>query len=157
MTVVVERPIVTPAPRTLLTSALTDRLAARMMTDHPGIDLPFAQRVVGQTAVFLAACAVNAGKPLSPSATVDLGWHTFILHTHEYAAFCRRVAGRFLHHVPNDPSEGEPGTAAATRQRTLNAIAAAGYAVDLELWPEVADCSQCHAGCTDSPNSGKGK
>ncbi|MGZ0233354.1 hypothetical protein [Streptomyces sp. CPS1] len=48
-----------------------------------------------------------------------------------------------------------PGAAQATRERTLAAITAAGYTVDEELWPDMAECSQCHAGCTDSPNSGK--
>ncbi|PBO22239.1 hypothetical protein CLM85_22960, partial [Streptomyces albidoflavus] len=40
--------------------------------------------------------------------------------------------------------------------RTLAAIAMAGYSIDHELWLEAsAECSQCHAGCSDSPNTGK--
>ncbi|MFG2194876.1 glycine-rich domain-containing protein [Streptomyces sp. NPDC048639] len=158
MTITAERPFVTATdPRTLLGSELVNRLATRIVKDHPGIDLPFADRIVTQTAAFLAACGDNTGQPLSPSGSIDVGWHTFILHTREYAAFCQRIAGHFVHHVPTDPDEGEEGTAAAARQRTLEAITAADYTVDLELWPEMSDCSQCHAGCSDSPNSGKSK
>lgn len=31
---------------------------------------------------------------------VDLMWHTFILFTHDYAKFCERYFGTFVHHVP---------------------------------------------------------
>lgn len=137
--------------RDLLGPDLFNRLAARLVAEHPGFDLPFAERVVDQTGAFLAACSVNDTAALSPSGTVDLGWHAFILHTRDYAAFCHRVAGRFLHHVPDTPDEGERGKAAAERQCTLDAITAAGYTIDAELWPEAADCTQCHQGCTDSP------
>lgn len=94
---------------------------------------------------------MNRAGALSPSGTVDIGWHAFILHTRDYAEWCEHVAGRFLHHAPDESAEGEPGTATAARQRTIDAIVAAGYAVDLELWPEAAECTQCHAGCSDSP------
>jgi hypothetical protein len=32
--------------------------------------------------------------------TVDQAWHEFILFTREYAAFCRKAFGEFIHHVP---------------------------------------------------------
>jgi hypothetical protein len=34
------------------------------------------------------------------SPTVDQAWHEFILFTREYAAFCHRAFGEFIHHVP---------------------------------------------------------
>jgi hypothetical protein len=36
------------------------------------------------------------------SARVDEVWHQFVLFTAEYAEFCARFAGRFLHHVPDE-------------------------------------------------------
>ena len=36
----------------------------------------------------------------SPSKTVDTAWHEFILFTHDYAEFCHRYFGCFVHHVP---------------------------------------------------------
>jgi hypothetical protein len=95
---------------------------------------------------------------MAPSELVDIGWHTFILHTREYAVFCERVAGEFLHHVPtdqNDPAaHGE--RARATLVRTVRAIERAGFAVDVALWPAAIDkctvtCSPCHNGCSDDP------
>jgi len=31
---------------------------------------------------------------------IDEMWHTFVLFTKEYAAFCQRYFGQFLHHAP---------------------------------------------------------
>jgi hypothetical protein len=73
---------------------------------------------------------------------------TFILYTKDYAAFCQDIAGRFIHHLPDDGPDarehpaGHPGV----RARTLDAIERAGYAVDPELW-RLADggkCTPCH-------------
>ncbi|MBG0854174.1 hypothetical protein I2W78_20605 [Streptomyces spinoverrucosus] len=147
----------TTDPITLVDPEVTDRLARRITTDHPDIDEATARRIVGQAAAFIAASGQQPGHSLAPSELVDFGWHTFILHTVDYAAFCRRVAGRFVHHVPTNEGDDTPGGAQATRERTLAAITAAGYTVDKELWPDMADCTQCHSGCSDSPNSGKKK
>lgn len=40
-----------------------------------------------------------------PSDVVDEIWHEFILHTRDYASFCDKYLGRFLHHVPNQDIE----------------------------------------------------
>lgn len=85
---------------------------------------------------------------------MDPGWHTFILHTQEYAAFCDLVAGRFIHHVPTDDADtaAHGTTAKAVVERTVAEMRRAGYEVDHELWkPAAVACSQCHQGCTDSP------
>ncbi len=36
------------------------------------------------------------------SDAVDPFWHAHILHTRQYADFCNRLAGRYLHHEPLD-------------------------------------------------------
>ncbi|MDI1466292.1 hypothetical protein QEZ54_35475 [Catellatospora sp. KI3] len=74
----------------------------------------------------------------------------------DYAAFCDRIAGPFIHHIPEDEREHDPrlpGRARAMRARTVAAITAAGHDVDSAFWPELsaAECTQCYAGCTDSP------
>ncbi|MEU6631728.1 hypothetical protein ABZ905_26125 [Streptomyces parvus] len=156
MTIALEHPVGTTDPATLITPEVMERLATRITQDHPDTDLPTARRIIGQAAAFLAASATLPGAQLSPSKAVDAGWHTFILHTVDYAEFCERVAGRFIHHVPTPNAETHKASAAA-RTRTLNAITAAGYRIDHDLWPDTAkmgNCSQCHAGCSDSPNSG---
>ncbi|MFE5296464.1 glycine-rich domain-containing protein [Streptomyces sp. NPDC056632] len=153
MTVALERPVGTTATAALIGSDLADRLAGRIVKDYPEIDPATADRIINQTAAFLAAGARLPGQFLVPSPLVDIGWHTFILHTVDYADFCQRIAGRFIHHVPTDDEGDVPGTISEARDRTIAAISAAGYWVDLPLWQITTTCTQCHAGCTDSPVS----
>ena len=114
----------------------------------------YAERIITQTLGFLRACALKPGASLSPSEAVDIGSHTFILYTREYAEFCQRVAGRFIHHRPTDDEEG----GAAPRQSeaigaTVAAMRTAGISVDPDLWIPAAKCSQCYAGCADDPRT----
>ncbi|MFI5800228.1 glycine-rich domain-containing protein [Streptomyces sp. NPDC051677] len=154
MTIVLEHPVGTTDPITLVGPQVADRLIRRITTDHPEIGASTARRIVGQAAAFIAASGQQPGSELAPSELVDYGWHAFILHTVDYADFCRRVVGRFVHHVPTDEDEQIPGGAASARERSVAAIVAAGYTVDAELWQSTADCNQCHAGCHDSPRTG---
>ncbi|MFF0737718.1 glycine-rich domain-containing protein [Streptomyces chartreusis] len=154
MTIALERPVGTTDPITLVDPKVMSRLVHRITTDHPEISDETARRIVGQAAAFIAASGRRPSRGLVPSELVDHGWHAFILHTVDYAAFCDRAAGRFVHHVPTGEDEQAPGGAAAARERTMAAIEAAGYTVDEELWNSAADCNQCHAGCHDSPKSG---
>ncbi len=144
--------------RLLVSPQLFDRLAERVVRDE-GTGRDLAERMVDQTLAFLGTCAANPGEPLVPSPAVDIGWHVFLLHTKDYAAFCWEVAGRFIHHVPDDsPGAPEhPVGRAEARVRTLDAIERAGYAVDPELWA-LADggkCTSCHEeGCSASGQDG---
>lgn len=147
----------TTAPTTtrgssLIPAALFDRLSNRIRTDHPELPDGMPERILDQALAFLGAAAV-ATEPIGPSDLVDIGWHTFILHTHEYRAFCDRVAGRFVHHEPDDEVPGtEVNIPKARLSTTVTAIRAAGYEIDAALWDaKPGDCTQCHAGCTDSP------
>jgi hypothetical protein len=81
-----------------LWSRLTNRLASDY--EHMGVDMGKAQRIMNETLGFLKLCSVSHGH--GPSPTVDLGWHTFILYSLEYDAFCEAVAGAYLHHAPTD-------------------------------------------------------
>ncbi len=49
----------------------------------------------------LDANVVNSKKTVGmPSKVVDEAWHEFILMSREYAAFCTKAFGRYLHHSP---------------------------------------------------------
>jgi hypothetical protein len=57
---------------------------------------------------------------------IDWMWHTFVLFTRDYADFCERCFGFFLHHVPNEeedeeaqPIDLDAGQAQLERQYTL--------------------------------------
>lgn len=164
MTITLPEPVTVQPARTLVPAGLFGRLTARIVADH-GLDWPMAERIMTEALAYLRAAA-TATEPLSPSETVDIGWHTFLLYTREYAAFCQRVAGQFIHHVPDDdPDEPAAGDGHEVLRRTVAALTATGHAVDAELWmPVVASrcnsggggsgtgkCSQCHAGCVNSP------
>ncbi|MET7945892.1 hypothetical protein [Micromonospora sp. NPDC005324] len=139
--------------RELVSDELFTRLSARIAHDHPELAPHLLPRILDQALAFLGACAV-AAEPIGPSALVDIGWHAFILHTQDYAQFCHRIAGRFIHHEPEPtPDDDVPQPIGAPISRTVNAMRAAGFIVDAALWTNegVAECTQCHAGCTDSP------
>lgn len=150
MTITVHPPVT--APRDLVSPDLFTRLALRVAEDE-NADSGTAAAITEQALGFLLACALNPDRRLGPSRQVDAGWHAFILHTHEYAEFCERIAGRFIHHAPAAPgdNEGTGGPGAA-----VEAMREAGIPVDVALWTCGADCNndkchQCHAGCYDSP------
>ena len=157
--------------RSLVSPALFERLTARVAAEHVDLADDMPARIIDQALAFLATCATST-RPLGPSNTVDIGWHTFLMYTHEYAEFCDRIAGRFIHHNPEDGSEWptdptsrptSTDTAAVSvtsgpvpLARATAAMEAAGYRVDWPLWQvNAADCNskctQCHAGCHDSP------
>jgi len=142
--------------RSLLDDVLWQRLVARVRKDGTFMERfgaqddatqqAWAERIMDGAAGFLVLCAAGHGEGYSPSPLVDIGWHTFLLYTRDYAAFCQRVAGRFIHHVPDDASGAPARTRPAeNRDRTIAAITAAGFAVDEPLWTLGAlDCGNCH-------------
>lgn len=93
--------------RDLITPELYDQLAQRITREN---ELPraVAEQAMDEGLRFLHECAAQPGTHRSPKPVADIGWHTFILHTREYAEFCERVAGHFIHHVPEpDVSAGD--------------------------------------------------
>jgi hypothetical protein len=44
---------------------------------------------------------ITEAAPLTPSKLLDEFWHQHVLDSRNYASFCTRTAGRFLHHIPN--------------------------------------------------------
>ena len=51
--------------------------------------------------MFLFICGTNTTqKRYSPPKNIDEAWHIFLLFTKEYAKFCEKYFGHFLHHNP---------------------------------------------------------
>ncbi|MGW5156047.1 glycine-rich domain-containing protein [Nonomuraea wenchangensis] len=134
----------------LIDDDLFHQLTARVAHQH-NQPTEYAGRIIEQTLLFLYACARNPGVGLTPSPEVDLGWHTFILDTHNYADWCQRVAGRFLHHNPEEPGNDKAAFAARLGD-SINAMHALGLTVDPALWLTAGECSQCYQGCADDPS-----
>lgn len=141
-----------PTGRSLVSARLFERLVTRLAAAE-GCELTFARRVVDQALAFLGTSAKHRGEPLSPSRAVDPGWHVFLLHSRDYREFCRRVAGRFIDHVPTGDPPADSGVPWLALRRTVAAMRAAGYTVDDALWfgSGSADCTGCHSGCHDDP------
>lgn len=137
---------------TLLDHEMRGILVANMIHKFPEMTPDFAHRGVSQMLAFLAAGA-RSSEPVSPSPVVDDFWHAFLLHTKTYREFCANQLGKFIDHQPGYLDKEEHGGGKALRARTVEAITNAGYAIDLDFWPEldIADCSQCHANCHNSP------
>ncbi|OHV20904.1 hypothetical protein BBK14_27540 [Parafrankia soli] len=141
----------THRPRTAIPEETFHRLSTRLAAENPDFTDLYIGRIIDQTLAFLDACARTPDTPLTPSKPVDLGWHTFLLHTVDYTDFCQRAAGRFLHHVPTSPDD----ETSADPNATVTAMRALGLPVDNDLWATAltGDCTQCHAGCFDSPKA----
>jgi hypothetical protein len=138
-----------PLP-TLVEPNLYTLLVGDIVRQH-GTSHDYANRIIQQALGFLRACALNPDAHLSPSPDVDKGWHAFMLRTRAYADFCEKVAGRFIHHAPDEPGTNTPALQSERIGATIAAMRAAGIPVDLELWKAPAECSQCYAGCADDP------
>ena len=138
--------------RTLISTELRETLVDNMRAKFPQLPQEKADRGVGQMLAFLAACDYSE-KPLSPSPLVDDFWHAFLLHTKAYREFCEQHFGRFLDHQPGYLDPEEHGGGKTLRALTVDSITLAGYEIDMEFWPELelAECSQCHANCSNSP------
>ncbi|NGY61253.1 hypothetical protein G7043_20210 [Lentzea sp. NEAU-D13] len=136
-------------PRTLVSPEVCDRLVKLIMRDHD-MDRELAERTFGQTLAYLVTAAENPGTPMGPTPAVDLGVHSFVLDTPRYIDFCQEYAGTYLHHIPHLAEERD--SQPMVLHGTIQAIRAAGFPLDAELWQaEDVDCHQCYACCHNSP------
>ncbi len=85
---------------------------------------------------FLAIAALNPKEEIGMfSEPVDNMWHNFILFTAQYAAFCYKHAGSFLHH---EPTTGEQDRAEALKQArsfVAHYVALFKEQPPADLWP----------------------
>lgn len=132
----------------MVTPELWSRLTKRIQLDF-NVDEDRSEQIMDQALGFLRLAAEAPGNGYSPSPEVDKGWHTFILYTREYAAFCDTIAGGFIHHEPTDEEgvEYDGGGIA----RTVSAMKVRGIRVVDSLWEASADCGTY---CRDSSGSG---
>jgi hypothetical protein len=109
----------------ILEPALEDVLAYRneevvyRFTQDHGVSLDDAEELFTETKRWLWLCchqrrASERGEGryvavplLSEARAVDLMWHTFLLFTRDYAAFCEKYFGFFVHHNPQTRKEAE--------------------------------------------------
>jgi len=125
-----------------------------------GLSIEIAQDHRREMLRFLALCAtaIQHGKFYGMTGAVDELWHTFVIFTREYAAFCDAVAGRFLHHVPEVEGKMSPNTFnhylafLADYEAVFNEPAPAAY------WPRPGGNPEANAcrGCSACSSCGSG-
>ncbi len=73
------------------------------------------------------------------SIPVDDFWHSHVLFTQNYEAFCRATAGYFMHHEPLE-QDNTPEVANVKRlyQYTLKCFDHLFWHVDAQMWPKAA-------------------
>ncbi|MFJ7155892.1 glycine-rich domain-containing protein [Streptomyces sp. NPDC101118] len=130
--------------RDLVEPELFERLAA-FCADEYELERGEADRVMDQALAFVWVIGDTGADDMAPSAAVDPGWHTFMLHTREYADWCADRFGRFVHHAPNSKVRTR-GLMISVVER----LQGAGFAVDEALWGTAAECNQ-PACCGDGP------
>lgn len=137
-TAVLTAPSVTPQYRELLDEITHERVARRIAKDHPELTLEQAQQIMDATIGFLVLCRDYPELSFEPSSLVDIGWHTFLLYTQEYAEFCQQQVGFFVHHTPSDmpgvdySADGPIDTAAFMLEH--------GIVHDADMWDTSATC-----------------
>lgn len=122
--------------RHLVSPDLFNRLVDFCAEEY-GLERCVAERIQDQA---IALCWVmgttRSGDVMAPSATVDPGWHTFMLHSAEYAKWCEEQFGYFLHHAPNSKMR-----TTGLMVDVVGRIREAGFVVDESLWGTAADCN----------------
>ncbi|PJE64266.1 MAG: hypothetical protein COU90_03555 [Candidatus Ryanbacteria bacterium CG10_big_fil_rev_8_21_14_0_10_43_42] len=88
---------------------------------------------------FLALISIIP-QPISPSKQLDSMWHHFILHTHDYAAFCEKFFGKFLHHHPTNQPYTE------SRGEMLQLAKTIFGDIDPVIWP-TTEVIACDSSC----------
>lgn len=132
---------------TPLDEATRQRIIARMMREHD-FSSEMATAIMDETLVYMHA-ANHDTEGIGPSKIVDVGWHTFILYTWEYAQYCQDAFGHFLHHSPTDYE----GASDMPLSATLAFMEANGITYDPDLWGPVmgnGKCSNPGPGCKNT-------
>jgi hypothetical protein len=146
-----EPQVAASANQRLISEQLRYRLVNRIVKDE-GTERPLAERILDQALGFLRLCALEPNGHYSPSSLVDIGWHTLIMYTRDYAALCDRLGGGFIHHEPSDVSGVDYGTGNVSR--TVSALKAHSIHVDEQLW--LKDANDCSSYCSGDSCSGGG-
>lgn len=81
-------------------------LRGKVCLKYPHLTLDQLDLVYRGLRQYFLACldanVVKSGKSVGmPSKVVDDLWHEFILHSRDYASFCDKAFGGFLHHTPD--------------------------------------------------------
>lgn len=120
------------------------RLDRSLAATWPGVDAAERDRRIRATVDFLRACAESPGLELAPAPIIDEVFHTMVLETAHYRAFCRGLGVAFIDHTPFPPDAPAPRSVA----ETIDHMRAAGHSLSgvEDLWPR-SSAAQCCGSC----------
>jgi hypothetical protein len=130
------------APAARFSEALAwrdDSIVARYCADH-GESPERGAACFTAFKQFMVLCAAS-DEELAPSEPIDDMWHTALLFTRSYRAFCQEQLQTFVHHLPLDqPADAE--VYGKTRRRAEKAFGK----LDPDWWSSVEAAANC-GGC----------
>ena len=116
------------------------RVVSRIQKEE-SVSTDVAEQIMTATCQYLELCAKFPKQSHVPSKQVDIGWHAFLMYTREYADFCNRLGGHFIHHCPND----DQVVSEADSSQTVAFMLEQGIEFDPKLWNAAGQCtSSCH-------------
>jgi len=101
-----------------------------------------ATTVFQETKKLLALVVLFPEVSFSPSEAQDAMWHEFIMYTKDYAAFCDKFFGTFIHH---EPCEGGLKVTNGCKAKEL-ATKTFGD-IKPEYWPNLTTTMRCCGMC----------
>lgn len=128
---------------------------ADFTADKFGLTRVNAGRSLDQGIILVHYALIHPDEVVSPSTPVDFGVDGFVLHQPEFFAFCRRVAGTLLLHIPRKGSgtgmapDGRPVIGPFATAELLRAEGS--YLVDATMWPRSETDPNCCFMCTGGP------
>lgn len=108
---------------------------------------------------FLVLCILHPESGLGMfSSKVDNMWHNFILFTKDYAQFCQKNAGEFMHHAPTIGEQDRTETKLKLRDFVSKYQETFGEKPLSEVWGDSTDensasemTAQCTLACRNRP------
>lgn len=97
-------PVADRVPLETIMAYKNDAVIGRIATDLT-ITMEKAGELFDDLKRFLWAASLSDDNTI-PSPLIDEAWHAFILFTVDYADFCTRFFGEFMHHQPHTAGEG---------------------------------------------------
>lgn len=124
-----------------------EKIVTRYMIDN-NISAELAATHERELKRFLAICIIYQ-EPIGMRGAVDELWHTFIMFTKNYASFCNKIAGYFIHHTPNDEDTTKSERYTSSIRFNLAYEKLFNTAPPEDVWPKLSEnCEEiCGKGC----------
>lgn len=125
-----------------------DDVRARYIRDE-GLTEDLAKDHERELKRYLSLCAINPHAHYGMRGPIDNLWHTFLIFSRDYSTFCEKVAGRFIHHVPEceDREKSGPNTYLKFLDDYEDIF---GHPAPAQYWPRpalpgvIAECQGCN-------------